>query len=179
MPMKRVLHINGVAADLESDPLSASDAAIIAPANVLLATGAIGYVTERTYGKLLDALPVQPWIISCVLRMFPYDQFIATFAEHGMTTEKLAGSTFVQRRFRKEEEFERSLDALKARDIDTSGFEADGLFQAELFVSRPEAEARAMPLDAIITVTSGRFSNFGARYVQVGQQDDARIAMEA
>src|SRR3546814_1699912 len=78
-----------------------------------------------------------------------------------MMTEKLAGSTFVQRRFRNEEEFERSLGALKARGIDTSGFEADGLFQAELFVSRPEADARAMPLEDIVTVTSGRFGNLG------------------
>lgn len=173
------LHVNGVAADLESGPLSASDAAIIAPANVLLSTGAVGYVTHRTYGRLLDALPAQPWIISFVLRMFPYDQFIADFAKRGMVTEKLAGSTFVQRRFRDEEEFEQSLGALKARNIDTSGFEADGLFQAELFVSRPEEDAKAMPLDDIVTVTSGRFGNLGARYVQVDQQGDMRTAMEA
>lgn len=173
------LHANGIAVDLESGPLSASDAAIVAPANVLLSTGTIGYVTHRTYDQVLDALATQPWIISFVLRMFPYDDFIASFAERGIVTEKLAGSTFVQRRFRDEEEFERSLAALKVRDIDTSGFEADGLFQAELFVSRPEADARAMPLDNIVTVTSGRFGTFGARYVQVGQEGDIRTAMEA
>src|SRR3546814_13921344 len=89
--------------------------------------------------------------------MFPYDQFISAFAERGMMTEKLAGSTFVQRRFRNEEAFERSLGALKARGIDTSGFEADGLFQAELFVSRPAADARAMPSAGISTVINGRF----------------------
>src|SRR3546814_20218661 len=98
--------------------------------------------------------------------MFPYDQFISAFAERGMMTEKLAGSTFVQRRFRNEEEFERSLGALKARGIDTSGFEADGLFQAELFVSRPAADARAMPHDDIVTMPSGRFRNLGAPHVQ-------------
>lgn len=172
------LHTNGIAVDLESGPLLARDAAVIAPANVLLSTGAVGYVTDRTYGKLLDALTTQPWIISFVLRMFPYDRFIAAFAERGMVTEKLTGSTFVQRRFRDEEEFERSLNALKAHGIDTSGFEADGLFQAELFVARPEADAKAMPLDDIVTVTSGRCGTFGARYVQVGQEDDIRIAME-
>lgn len=173
------LHANGVVADLESHPLSASDAAIIAPANILLSTGAVGYVTDQTYGKILGTVKTPPWIISFVLRMFPYDGFIAAFAERGMVTEKLAGSTFVQRRFRNEEEFERSLAALRARDIDTSGFEADGLFQAELFVSRPEADARAMPLDDIVTVTSGRFGSLGSRYVEVGQDDEARIAMEA
>src|SRR3546814_20869085 len=120
--------MNGVAANLESDPLSASDAAIIAPANVLLSTGAVGYVTHRTYGRLLDALPAQPWLISFVLRMFPYDQFISAFAESGMMTEKLAGSTFVQLRFRHACEFVRMLGAIKARWCTTSGFSATSPF---------------------------------------------------
>ncbi len=172
------LQVSGIAADLETVPLSASDAAIIAPANVLLSTGAVGYVTDKTYRRLLDALDTQPWIISFVLRMFPYDGFVTAFAQRGMVTEKLAGSTFVQRRFRDEQEFERSLDSLKARGLDTSGLEADGLFHAELFVTRPETDARALPLNDIVTVTSGRFRAFGARYVEVGAEDDVRIAME-
>lgn len=173
------LHADGVAADLERNPLSAKEAAIVAPANVLLSTGAIGYVTDKTYEQLLGALDTSPWIISFVLRMFPYDAFADAFAERGMVTEKLAGSTFVQRRFRDEQEFERSLYTLRSRGIDTSGFEADGLFQAELFVSRPKGDAEALPLTDIVTVTSGRFSNFGARYVEVGQQNDIRVAVGA
>jgi len=173
------LHVSGIAADLETVPLSDEEAAIVAPANVFLSTGAIGYVTDRTYRTLLDAVATPPWIISFVLRMFPYDNFIDAFAERGMVTEKLAGSTFVQRRFRDEKEFELSLDSLRSRGIDTSGFEADGLFQAELFVSRPQADAKALPLTDIVTVTSGRFCNFGARYVQFGQENEIRIAMEA
>ncbi len=173
------LHHAGVAADLETGELSAADAAIIAPANVLLSTGAVGYVTDRTYRKVFDAVAAKPWIISFVLRMFPYDDFIEMFAERGMVTEKLTGSTFVQRRFHDEREFELSLAQLKARGIDPAGLEADGLFVAELFVSRPEADVRAMPLDDIVTVTSGRFSTFGSRYVEVGEPDDRRIAMEA
>lgn len=173
------LHVDGVAVDLESSPLSTADAAVVAQANVLLSTGAIGYVTDQTYRKLLDAVATPPWIISFVLRMFPYDRFIKAFAERGLITERLAGATFVQRRFRDETEFERSLNALKTRGIDTSGFEADGLFQAELFVSRPEADAKAMPLDDIVTVTSGRFRNLGPRYVQIGNQDDIGIALGA
>jgi hypothetical protein len=173
------LHEAGVAANLETDALSPADAATLAPANVLLSTGAVGYVTERTYGKVLDAVGATPWIVSFVLRMFPYDAFAAAFAKRGLVTEKLSGSTFVQRRFRDEEEFERSLAGLKARGVDTSGFEADGLFQAELFVSRPEADVAAMPLDDIVAVTSGRFGTFGARYVEVHRPDDVHIAMEA
>src|SRR3546814_12730213 len=65
------LHMNGVAANLESDPLSASDAAIIAPANVLLSTGAGGTVTHPTYGSSLAALPAHHWLHTFGPRTFP------------------------------------------------------------------------------------------------------------
>lgn len=171
------LHEAGVSADLENSDLTPDDAALVGSANVVLSTGAIGYVTEQTYGKLLKAMPGNPWIISFVLRMFPYDDFIASFEERGMVTEKLMGATFVQRRFRDEEEFEGSLAALAARGIDTQGFESEGLFQAELFVSRPEEDVKAAPLNDIVTVASGRFGSFAARYVNVGEQDNVRVAL--
>lgn len=173
------LHIDGIAADLERDELSARGASMISSANVLLATGSIGYVTDRTYRKLLDAMVTTPWIISFVLRMFPYDDFITAFEERGMITEKLTTAMFVQRRFRDEAEFERSLAVLTAHGIDTQGFEADGLFQAELFLTRPEEDVRALPLEDIVTVSTGRFHSLGARYVQVDDQGTMRIAMEA
>lgn len=160
------LHVNGVAADLEAGDLKAADAAIIAPANVVLSTGSIGYVTHRTYEKVLDALQVQPWVISFVLRMFPYEEFISAFAARGMVTEKLPGSTFVQRRFCNEEEFKRSLKTLESRGIDPTGCETDGLFRAELFVSRPKSDVEALPLESIVTVTSGRVKDLGVQYAR-------------
>jgi len=171
------LHDAGIAADLETSDLSPDEAALVASANVVLSTGAIGYVTERTYRKLLQAMPSRPWIISFVLRMFPYDDFIASFKEHGMVTEKLMGATFVQRRFRDEHEFEGCLAVLSARGIDTQGLESEGLFQAELFVSRPEEDVKAAPLNDIVTVASGRFGSFAARYVDVGKEDNVRVAL--
>lgn len=165
------LHIDGVVANLETEPLSTRDAAIIAPVDVLLSTGSIGYVTERTYERLLDAVSGSPWIISFVLRIFPYNGFIESFARRGMITERLRGATFVQRRFRDEAEFEKTLASLEAQGIDPAGIESEGLFQAELFLSRPETDARAAPLDDIVSVTSGGFKSFGPRYLQVGSED--------
>src|SRR3990167_7526103 len=173
------LHVDGVVANLEADALSAREAAVLAPVDVLLSTGAIGYVTERTYRKLLDAVTDTPWVISFVLRMFPYQAFIDAFAERGMVTERLTGATFVQRRFRDAEEFEKCLAMLEAQGIDPRGLESEGLFQAELFLSRPAADAKAAPLEDIVTVTSGRFNSRGARFVQVEDGGGRRIAMEA
>ena len=165
------LHIDGVVANLETDTLSARDATVIAPVDVLLSTGSIGYVTERTYDTLLDAVSSSSWVISFVLRMFPYDGFIESFARRGLVTERLRGATFVQRRFRDEAEFEQTLASLEAQGIDPTGIESEGLFQAELFLSRPEADVRAAPLDDIVSVTSGGFKSFGPRYLQVEHED--------
>jgi hypothetical protein len=173
------LHVDGVIANLEADALTPQEAAVLAPVDVLLSTGAIGYVTDRTYRKLLDAVTDTPWVISFVLRMFPYQGFVDAFAERGMVTERLAGATFVQRRFRDAEEFEKCLEMLEAQGIDPHGLEADGLFQAELFLSRPEADARAAPLEDIVTISSGRFNSIGARFVQVENGDRRRVVMEA
>lgn len=169
---------DGVIADLEEAPLSPSDAAIISRANVILSTGAVGYVTEKTYRKLLDAMPNPPWVISFVLRMFPFDKLAQALEEYGLVTEKLAGATFVQRRFRDVEEFERSLEALAAQGIDTTGLEADGLFQADLFVSRPAQHVQAERLEDIVTVSSGRDRQVGTRYVQVETGNGMQIALE-
>ena len=173
------LHIGGIAKNLEAADLSVRDRTILAPVNILLSTGAIGYVTDRTYRKLLDALPTPPWIISFVLRMFPYDGFIAAFAERDMVTERLTGTTFVQRRFRDSEEFEKCLAGLTARGIDTRDVEANGLFEAELFLSRPRRDAESMPIEDIVTVSSGQFSSRGARYVQIDGDDGVQVAIAA
>lgn len=169
---------DGVAADLETDSLTPKQAEIVARANVLLATGSVGYVTEKTYGKLLGAMNHSPWVISFVLRMFPYEPLAKVFAERGLVTERLQGATFLQRRFRDVEEFERTIATLEERGIDTAGFESEGLFQADLFLSRPEADARALPLEELVTVTSGRHKTLGTRYVHVKTEDGMQIALE-
>jgi hypothetical protein len=168
----------GVVADLERQPLADRDAAVIADANIILSTGAVGYVTEKTYRKVLDAMESPPWVISFVLRMFPYDDFAALLEEYDLVTEPLPAATFVQRRFRDAAECESSLNTLAERGVDTAGFEAEGLFQADLFVSRPKSDVRAARLEDIVTVSSGRYRPVGARYVQVETNGGVQIALE-
>lgn len=168
----------GVAADLEARALEPDEAAILSRADVILSTGAIGYVTEQTFDRLLDAASARsPWVVSFVLRMFPFDRLEAAFARRGLVTEKLTGATFVQRRFRDAEEFERTLAGLSALNLDVTGLEADGLLHAELFVSRPEADARAAPLDELVTVSSGH--DAGPRYVLIDTDHGAQVGVES
>ncbi len=169
----------GIVANLEADALKPEHADIVRECDVILSTGAVGYVSEKTYSKLLDAMGRTPWIISFVLRMFPFNGFESAFEERGLVTEKLSGATFVQRRFRDSDEFRRTLNALSAIDVDTEGFESEGLLQAELFLSRPKADALAAPLDQIVTVASGRWRPVNERYVRIESQDGPRITVES
>lgn len=168
----------GVVADLENNALSKDDARIISNVDVIMSTGCIGYVTEKTFDKLLNATGKTPWIISFVLRMFPFDSLAATFAERGLVTERLSGVTFIQRRFRDAEEFENSLATLAKIGVDATGLETEGLFHADLILSRPEADARAMPLDDIVTVASGRGRPIAPRYVHVESDDGLQVTLE-
>lgn len=165
----------GVVADLENNALTKDDARIVRPADVIMSTGCIGYVTEKTFGKLLDATEKTPWVISFVLRMFPFDELAKTFAQRGLVTERLAGVTFIQRRFRDAEEFENSLATLAKLGVDSTGLESEGLFHADLILSRPEADERAMPLDDIVTVASGRGRPIAPRYVHVESGDGLQV----
>lgn len=168
---------DGIVADLESAPLSPDAARIARKADVLLSTGCIGYVTEKTYGQLIAAAEHPPWVVSFVLRMVPYDRMVETLDKAGLVTERLAGATFVQRRFRDVKEFERSLEALGLRGVDTEGFESDGRFLADLYVSRPAEDVRATPLDELVTITSGLNRPVGPRYVQVDSGDGMQIGL--
>lgn len=168
----------GVVADLETESLSTESARILRFTDVIMSTGCIGYVTEKTFSKILDATETRPWIISFVLRMFPYDCLAATFAKRGLVTERLTGATFIQRRFRDAEEFERTLATLAALGVDATGLESEGLFHADLILSRPESDARAAPLDDIVTVASGRGRPIGPRYVHVGGLEGLQVALE-
>lgn len=167
-----------IVADLEREPLAASDAAILKTVDVILSTGCIGYVTDRTYRTLLASTTRKPWVVSFVLRMFPYAPIARVLAEHGLITERLAGATFAQRRFRDEEEFTHTLRVLRDLGISSDGAEANGLFQAELYVSRPEADVRAAPLCEIVTACSGLQRPVGPRYVRVDDADSSQIMVE-
>ncbi|MGX1104732.1 MULTISPECIES: class I SAM-dependent methyltransferase [Bradyrhizobium] len=168
----------GIVADLETEALSADSADLIRSADVIMSTGCIGYVTEKTFSKILDATEKRPWIISFVLRMFPFDSLAATFEKRGLVTERLTGATFIQRRFRDAEEFESCLASLAALGVDATGLESEGLFHADLMLSRPEADARAAPLKDIVTVASGRGRPIGPRYVHIDGDDGLQVALE-
>jgi predicted TPR repeat methyltransferase len=139
-----------ISTDLESEDMSARDAALLANTDLVISTGCFGYITERTLETILAASGgSHPWMAHSVLRMFDFDGAAEALSGHGYVTEKLDGLV-PQRRFATETERDNVLSRLADAGVDPSGFEDEGTYFAEVFVSRPAADAAALPLSAII-----------------------------
>lgn len=131
-----------IAKNLEEERLAPAEEAKLQGADLVMSTGAIGYVTEETVGQVLDATTsTRPWVANTVLRMFPYDAYVELLAEMGYVTEKL-DTTLRQREFANEEERENCLENLRSLGLDPEGKESDGSYHAEFFLSRPADEAK-------------------------------------
>lgn len=169
---------DGVAANLEApegDDVPDGLRRMLRDVDLVISTGCVGYIGARTFSRVLAACARTPWVASFVLRMYPYSAIATALQEAGLVTEKLEGATFVQRRFHSAEECAGVLEALERLGISIDGKESDGLLHAELFLSRPPAAVEAMPLDTLVTVTSGAGHAFGRRY-RLDSDDIIRLA---
>lgn len=118
---------NTIVQNLEERPLSPDAAALISDADLIITTGAVGYVTERTFSRILDAVDGEPpWIAAFTLRQFPFDAIAAEITGFGLTAEKLQDRPFPQRRFRDAEEQAGAIAAVEALGLDPTGLEASG-----------------------------------------------------
>ncbi len=144
----------GLALNLETEALPEAAKENLAGVDLVMSTGCVGYVTEKSFERLLPAVTQgqSPWIGNFVLRMFPFDQIEETLKDWGYVTEKLEGQTFVQRNFASASEQKQVLEQLCDQNIDTTGKEADGQLHADFYLSRPAKDAADMPIDQLLQV---------------------------
>ncbi len=147
----------GLAIDLESRDLTPEEAADLADVDIIVSTGCVGYVGSKTFERVLKASRRgrTPWVASFVLRMFPFDEIEKTLASHGLVTEPYEGATFVQRRFANRDEMEATIRAVEARGLDSEGRETDGLYHANLLISRTPEEIERCPIQKLVSLVSG------------------------
>jgi SAM-dependent methyltransferase len=147
----------GLAANLEMRDPDPEETAALADVDVVVSTGCVGYVTSRTFERLAQVTRRgrPAWVVSFVLRMFPYDRIAATLDDLGLVTEKFEGATFVQRRFASRDEMEAAVRAVEGRGIDSRGHEAEGLYHADLYISRPPEEVERCPIQKLVSIVSG------------------------
>jgi len=143
----------GLAENLEIEPLSARGKEELAPVDLVTSTGCVGYVTEKSFDRLLPTLTQgrAPWFANFVLRLFPFDTIKETLNTWGYVTEKLEGQTFNQRRFVSTDEQKRVLEQLHDLGIDPTGKEDDGHLVAEFYLSRPAKDAADMPVERLLS----------------------------
>ncbi len=147
----------GLAVNLETEPLSAPDKQTLAPVDLVTSTGCVGYLTEKSFDRLLPAVTNghQPWIANFVLRLFPFDAIAKSLEKWGYVTEKLEDQSFYQREFASEDEQEQVLEQLRDRGVDPAGKEAEGHFLAEFYLSRPIQDADEVPIERLLADLEG------------------------
>lgn len=168
----------GIALNLEDEEPDADQAKALADVDLIISTGCVGYVTSRSFERLARlARKGRPaWVASFVLRMFSYDNIVATLEKQNLVTEHFDGATFVQRRFANAAEMEAAMRAVEMRGLDTRGREGDGLFHAGLYLSRPQAEIDRLPVQQMVNVVSGANKpwQIGTHALQVSARSAAK-----
>jgi len=143
---------NGWAENLETDDPSPELADHLSGVDLITTTGGVGYITERTFGRVADARREgsAPWVAAFVLRQFSYDRISATLERHGLVTEQLTGVSFPQRRFASDGEQHAALRAVSERGLDPAGHEEAGRYYADFYLSRPAADAARQPVAELL-----------------------------
>ncbi|MEU2158649.1 class I SAM-dependent methyltransferase [Streptomyces sp. NPDC019396] len=128
---------DAIHADLEHHDPTPSQRAQLAGTDLVISTGCIGYVTERTLTRVMAAQGGRrPWMAHFVLRMFPFDAVEQALSGLGYRTTRV-DELFRQRRFASEREQSLVLDGMSAAGVDARGLEAEGWLYAQLYLSRP------------------------------------------
>ncbi|MGW4234345.1 class I SAM-dependent methyltransferase [Streptomyces sp. NPDC004980] len=129
-----------VHADLETDDPTPEQHALLTGTDLVISTGCIGYVTERTLTRVVHAQGERrPWMAHFVLRMFPFDPVEEALAGLGYRTVRV-DDVFKQRRFADPQEQSLVLDRMAAAGVDARGLEEEGWMYAQLYVSRPHQD---------------------------------------
>lgn len=140
------LHQAGSSENLEMVGPSAALAQLLTGVNLITVTGGVGYITERTFNRVLQhASEGSCWIAAFVLRWVPYQRIAKVLTRYGLVTEQLSGHTFRQRRFASESERDYVLSELASLGIDPAGKETHGWHHSNFYLSCP-AEHRPASL---------------------------------
>ena len=137
----------GIARNLEGNEsdMTEDERSLIRRCDVLLSTGVIGYVTEKTVDPILDEFghdaggALGPVAVMSVLELFEPEHIAESFAEHGYRFGQLP-VRLPQRRFVDEEEREGVLKTLRDRGQRTATLGSeDRMFASLCVAAQPES----------------------------------------
>ena len=141
--MRAGLLDGAIARDFENPDITpnAEERSWFRSCNLLISTGAIGYVTDRTMAHIVrhagkdHPSEFGPLAVLAILRMFDATPIRDVFEKHDFRFEKVPEIMLPQRRFTGENEQKSVLKILHDKGIDTSEWEDRGKQFAELFIA--------------------------------------------
>lgn len=142
----------GAAENLEDHEPSEALAREVSCADLLTVTGGVGYISGRTFGRLLACVEGRPapWVAAFALRWVRYESIAGVLSDYGLVTEKLEGHTFRQRRFADDAERDYVIEEVVGMGLDPDGKEAEGYYHAEFYLSRPREETLESPIQTLM-----------------------------
>ncbi len=145
------LHWQSSSENLEEVDPSDALAEALAQVNLIIVTGGVGYISERTFDRVLKCVGGDDgcWVAAFVLRWIEYDRIAELLATYGLETEKLAGHVFRQRRFADDAERDFALKELRRIGVDPGGV-FEGWYLSEFYLSRPKGQNHP-PADELLS----------------------------
>ncbi len=136
--------------DLETEAPTEVERALLADVDLVISTGAIGYVGAPTFTRILDAAAGRPWLALFTLRMFAFDAIGEMLKDRGYAVFKLTARTFRQRHFADDKERAEVFANLDALGLDPAACESDGWYHAEFFFAHPSDEDVPPPVPDLV-----------------------------
>jgi hypothetical protein len=140
----------GLTRNLERSPLDELASRVIADVDLVISTGAVGYVGAPTFAKVIDGAAGEPWVAAFVLRQFEFAPIAAALAERGYRSETLENVVFPQRRFASDDERTSALARLRELGRRATPLEEEGWYASTVHVARPEADVRRASLRELL-----------------------------
>ncbi|MGD2133535.1 MAG: hypothetical protein PVI23_12140 [Maricaulaceae bacterium] len=137
--------------NLEEQPLDSLAERVLADVDLVISTGAVGYVGAPTFTKVLEGARGKPWVASFVLRQFDFDPIADALAPGGYVTESPGELVFPQRLFASDEERDGAMARLARVGKPPTPLEEAGWYASTLHVSRPADEARRASLKEMLS----------------------------
>lgn len=145
------LHWQSTSENLEEEDPSDALAEALAQVNLITVTGGVGYISERTFDRVLKCVGSGDgcWVAAFVLRWIEYAPIAEICATYGLETEKLAGHVFPQRRFADDAERNFALKELRRIGVEP-GEVYEGWYLSEFYLSRPNGQNHP-PVDELLS----------------------------
>ena len=123
--------------NLQDGPPSDALQAELAEVDLIVECGSVAHMLPDALDHLLSACKRKPWVITSPIRGNDTDEALSILAAHGLSVDRQVATVFPHRAFSDPAEQQRAIENAQKRGYDTTGFESEGRFHAQVFLAKP------------------------------------------